>query len=61
MSADMYVSAEKQFYIVFNLYTFLYWMHFDHVIIKKYNESDLLQKEVRIKKINDAKWNFKIS
>lgn len=48
----MYVPAEKQFHIVFNLYTFLYWVHFDHVnnLKKNYNESDLLKKEVRMGK-----------
>lgn len=59
----MYVPAEKQFHIVFNLYTFFYWVHFDHVNNLKKITMNLtyLKKKCAWEKINDAKWNFKIS
>lgn len=59
----MYVPAEKQFHIVFNLYTFFYWVHFDHVNNLKKITMNLtfLKKKCAWEKINDATWNFKIS
>lgn len=59
----MYVPAEKQFHIVFNLYTFFYWVHFDHVNNLKKITMNLtyLKKKCAWENINDAKWNFKIS
>lgn len=56
----MYVPAEKEFRIVFNLYTFLYWMYFDHVNNLKKITMNLtyFKKKCALGKINEQKIEF---